>query len=181
MTDTADSYSNRANAKRGAEKMITAGTAPAIDYGIRPRDDGRFEIAWKTAAKASPTTSEEETEIATACDQAEANWSGAGEAEAASMTESSHVRTPQPRNASTATASTEPPTAASEEEQTAVQAHPGANGGESSESAGARAEHDPELTGFETPRLFQGQDRRVVLWCEASGMVPQIVRIADPV
>src|SRR5580704_12536074 len=48
MDDTAASYSNRANAKRAAEKMITAGTAPAVDYGIKPREDGRFEIQWKT-------------------------------------------------------------------------------------------------------------------------------------
>src|ERR1700730_5565530 len=29
--------------------MIANGKAPAVDYGIRPRDDGRFEIVWKTA------------------------------------------------------------------------------------------------------------------------------------
>src|SRR5215472_5957525 len=38
----------RSNAKRAAEKMITDGTAPAIDYGIKPREDRRFEIKWKT-------------------------------------------------------------------------------------------------------------------------------------
>ena len=121
MDDTASSatFSSRGNAKRAAEKMITAGTAPALDYGIKPRDDGRFEIVWKTAAKASPTTSEEETEIAAACEQAEATWSEAGEAEAASITE---------------TTSTEPPTTDASEEDiahTAAQADPGANGGES--------------------------------------------------
>jgi hypothetical protein len=31
------------------QKMIANGKAPAVDYGIRPRDDGRFEIVWKTA------------------------------------------------------------------------------------------------------------------------------------
>ena len=88
MDDTASSatFSSRGNAKRAAEKMITAGTAPALDYGIKPRDGGRFEIVWKTAAKASPTTSEEETEIAAACEQAEATWSEAGEVEAARKT-----------------------------------------------------------------------------------------------
>lgn len=71
--DTTD-FSNRQNAKRRAEKMISAGTAPAIDYGITERDDGRFEIVWKTAAKA-PSTDEVETEIAEAVEQAEASWS----------------------------------------------------------------------------------------------------------
>ena len=42
--------------------MIANGKAPAVNYGIRPRHDGRFEIVWKTA----PTTDEVETEIATA-------------------------------------------------------------------------------------------------------------------
>jgi hypothetical protein len=63
MDDTATSYSNRTNAKRAAEKMITAGTAPVLDYGIRPHEDGRFQIVWKTAeAKASPTTTDAMTE-----------------------------------------------------------------------------------------------------------------------
>jgi NAD(P)-dependent dehydrogenase (short-subunit alcohol dehydrogenase family) len=29
--------------------MIANGTAPAVDYGFKTRDDGRFEIVWKTA------------------------------------------------------------------------------------------------------------------------------------
>jgi hypothetical protein len=129
MDDTA-SFSSRGNAKRAAEQMISKGTAPALDYGIKPRDDGRFEIAWKTAeAKASPTTTDEvEAELAAAIEEAEANWSEAGEAEAASITE---------------TPSTVPPTAdASEEDiaQTAAQADPGANGGESSLPANDPAE-----------------------------------------
>jgi hypothetical protein len=48
MDDTA-SFSSRGNAKRAAEKMIANGTAPAVDYGFKTRDDGRFEIVWKTA------------------------------------------------------------------------------------------------------------------------------------
>jgi hypothetical protein len=124
MDETASSvtFSSRSNAKRAAEKMITAGTAPAIDYGIRPREDGRFEITWKTAeAKASPTTGEVEAELATACEQAEADWSESGEAEAAP-----------------------PTTEASEEDidQTAAQADPGANGGESSLAANDPAEFE---------------------------------------
>ena len=49
MDTTASSFTARNNAKRAAEKMIANGKAPAVDYGIRPRDDGRFEIVWKTA------------------------------------------------------------------------------------------------------------------------------------
>ena len=62
MDTTPSSFTARNNARRAAEKMIANGKAPAVDYGIRPRDDGRFEIVWKTA----PTTGEVETETATA-------------------------------------------------------------------------------------------------------------------
>ena len=62
MDTTPSSFTARNNAKRAAEKMIANGRAPAVNYGIRPRDDGRFEIVWKTV----PTTGEVETEIATA-------------------------------------------------------------------------------------------------------------------
>ena len=67
MDTTASSFTARNNAKRAAEKMIANGKAPAVDYGIRPRDDGRFVIVWKTA----PTTGEVEAEIATAASAAE--------------------------------------------------------------------------------------------------------------
>src|ERR1700739_2038550 len=67
MDTPASSFTARNNAKRSAEKMIANGKAPAVDYGIRPRDDGRFEIVWKTV----PTTGEVETEIATAATAAE--------------------------------------------------------------------------------------------------------------
>jgi len=49
MDTTASSFTARNNAKRAAEKMIANGKASAVNYGIRPRDDGRFEIVWKTA------------------------------------------------------------------------------------------------------------------------------------
>jgi hypothetical protein len=62
MDATASNFSNRSNAKRAAEKMIAKGTAPTVDYGIKPSDDGRFEIVWKTAS----TTDEAEAEIAAA-------------------------------------------------------------------------------------------------------------------
>ena len=67
MDTTASSFTARNNAKRAAEKMIANGKTPAVNYGIRPRDDGRFEIVWKTA----PTTGEVEAEIATAATTAE--------------------------------------------------------------------------------------------------------------
>jgi hypothetical protein len=61
--DTIATFSNRSNARRAAEAMIRRGTAPAVDYGIKPLDKGRFEIAWKAAA--------EPTEPATAAAAAE--------------------------------------------------------------------------------------------------------------
>jgi hypothetical protein len=66
MTDTApcSTFSTRSNARRAAEKLLTDGTAPAVDYGIKEGDDGRFEIVWKTGTPA--TTGEIGTEIATA-------------------------------------------------------------------------------------------------------------------
>ena len=60
MDTTVSSFTLRKNAKRAAEAMIRKGTAPAIDYGIRPSANGRFEIVWKTA-KAAPATDEVET------------------------------------------------------------------------------------------------------------------------
>jgi hypothetical protein len=63
MDTAASSFTLRKNAKRAAEAMIRKGTAPAVDYGIKPSSDGRFEIVWKSA-KTAPTTDEVETEIA---------------------------------------------------------------------------------------------------------------------
>ena len=65
MDTTVSSFTLRKNAKRAAEAMIRKGTAPAIDYGIKPSNNGRFEIVWKTA-KDAPTADEVETEIAEA-------------------------------------------------------------------------------------------------------------------
>ena len=62
MDTTASSFAARRNAKRAAERMIANGTAPAVNYDIRPREDGRFEIVWKDA----PTTGEVEVENAAA-------------------------------------------------------------------------------------------------------------------
>ena len=46
--------------------MIGDGTAPAVDYGIKPLGHSRFEIVWKTGNGTPATTEEIETEIATA-------------------------------------------------------------------------------------------------------------------
>ena len=78
MDDTAASYSNRANAKRAAEKMITAGTAPAVDYGIKPREDGRFEIKWKTN-RAPATEQQVKAELTAATETATADSAPATE------------------------------------------------------------------------------------------------------
>ena len=47
MDTTVSSFTLRKNAKRAAEAMIRKGTAPAVDYGIEPSANGRFEIVWK--------------------------------------------------------------------------------------------------------------------------------------
>jgi hypothetical protein len=62
MDTTASSFAARGNAKRAAERMIANGTAPAVNYDIRLREDERFEIVWNTA----PTTGEVEAETAAA-------------------------------------------------------------------------------------------------------------------
>jgi hypothetical protein len=63
MDTTASTFTARGNAKRAAERMIAKGIAPAINYDIRPREDGRFEIVWNTA----PTTGEVEAETRCGC------------------------------------------------------------------------------------------------------------------
>ena len=65
MDTTVSSFTLRKNAKRAAEAMIRKGTAPAIDYGIKPSPNKRFEIVWKTA-KAAPATDEVEIQLAEA-------------------------------------------------------------------------------------------------------------------
>ena len=65
MDSTASSFTLRKNAKRAAETMIRKGIAPAVDYGIKHSDDGRFEIVWKSP-KTAPSTDEVEAEIAEA-------------------------------------------------------------------------------------------------------------------
>src|ERR1700739_3089245 len=65
MDSTASSFTLRKNAKRAHKTMIRKGIAPAVDYGIKPSDDGRFEIVWKSP-KTAPSTDEVEAEIAEA-------------------------------------------------------------------------------------------------------------------
>jgi hypothetical protein len=60
----ATTFSSRSNAKRAAEKAIATGSAPSIDYGIRERPSGRFEILWHLKGDGS-STSAGETQIAT--------------------------------------------------------------------------------------------------------------------
>jgi hypothetical protein len=67
------SFSSRSNAKRAAEKAIADGTAPSVDYGIKPTDEGRFEIVWKSASgtSAASTTEQVEAELAEAATEPE--------------------------------------------------------------------------------------------------------------
>ena len=53
MDANTPSFSNRSNAKRAAEAKLVNGTAPAAEYELRTRDDGRTEIVWKTTPVAS--------------------------------------------------------------------------------------------------------------------------------
>jgi hypothetical protein len=93
MNTTASSFTLRKNAKRAAEEMIRKGAGRAVDYGIEPSANGRFEIVWKTANTA-PTTDEVEIEIAEA---------SADQPAAASPTEAA----PQPAPAATEPATTD--------------------------------------------------------------------------
>src|SRR5437762_9876168 len=84
MDTTASSFTLRKNAKRAAEAMIRKGTAPAVAYGIKPSDNGRFEIVWRIA-QAAPSTDEVEIKIAEA---------SADQPVAASQTEAASQRAP---------------------------------------------------------------------------------------
>src|SRR5690242_11537093 len=95
MDTTASSFTLRKNAKRAADAMIRKATAPAVDYVIKPTEDGRFEIIWKSAETA-PGIGEVETKIAEA---------SAGQPAAASP---SKVAQPAPAATEPATASSEP-------------------------------------------------------------------------
>jgi hypothetical protein len=98
MDTTASSFTLRKNAKRAAEAMIRKGIAPAVDYGIKLSDDGRFEIVWKIATFA-PTTDEVETEIAEA---------SAEQPAAASLAEAASQPAPAATEPATANAAPQP-------------------------------------------------------------------------
>src|SRR5712671_1744912 len=112
MDTTASSFTLRKNAKRAAEAMIRKGTAPAVDYGIEPSDNGRFEIDWKTA-KTAPATGDIETDIAEALadDPAAASPTEAA-AQAAATEQATTDVAPQPM--SEAEAASQPMPAATE-------------------------------------------------------------------
>jgi hypothetical protein len=98
MDTTASSFTLRKNAERAAQAMIRKGTAPAVDYGIKPRDDGRFEIVWKIG-KTAPSTDDVETEIAEA---------SADQPAAASPTEDASQPTPSATKPATTDAAPQP-------------------------------------------------------------------------
>jgi hypothetical protein len=129
-------FTQRSNAKRAAERMIATGTAPAVDYGIKPRDDGGFEIVWKTAPNAD-TASEGISGIAASQVVAAAAQADPG----ANAGESSRAANDPAESDSAATAPPPRPATAAA-------------------SAAAGAEQDPELAGFETPRLIGELQRR---------------------
>ena len=104
MDTTASSFTLRKNAKRAAEAMIRKGIAPAVDYGIKLSDDGRFEIVWKIAMSA-PTTDEVETEIAEA---------SADQPAAALPTEAASQPAPAATESATTDAAPQPAPAATE-------------------------------------------------------------------
>src|ERR1700751_3109336 len=137
MTDTApcSTFSSRSNARRAAEKLLTDGTAPAVDYGIKEGDDGRFEIVWKTGTPA--TTGEIETEIAAAT---EAEPSAAA-SEPGPPAPPAATEAPQRKAARQAAA----------EAEAAPQPAPAAVAPIGGESELARqGDRDPELAGFDT-------------------------------
>jgi hypothetical protein len=145
MDTTASSFTLRKNAERAAQAMIRKGTAPAVDYGIKSRDDGRFEIVWKIG-KTAPTTDEVETEIAEA---------SADQPAAASPTEAATQPAPSPTEPATTDAA---PHLASEAEA-ASQPAPVAT-----EPSPALSEPAPN----EWPHGTHVIVRRRKSWCEAT-------------
>jgi len=153
MDSTGSSFTLRKNARRAAEAMIRKGTAPAIDYDIKPSDNGRFEIVWETA-KAAPTTDEIEIEIAEA---------SAGQLAAASPTEAAS----RPAPAATEPATTDAAPQPTSETEAAPQPAPAVSG-----SAPALSEPAPKN---EWPRSTRVMVRNRKSWREAT-----IVNRLDP-
>jgi hypothetical protein len=94
--------------------MIRSGTAPAVDYGIEPSANGRFEIVWKTA-KTAPTADEVETEIAeTSADQPAAGSPTEAAPQPAPATTEPETTDAAPQRASEAGAASQPAPVATE-------------------------------------------------------------------
>jgi hypothetical protein len=67
MNTTGFNFSTRSNANRAAKSKLANGTAPAVDYRIEPRDEGRFAIVWETGLTADAfATGAANTEVAKA-------------------------------------------------------------------------------------------------------------------
>jgi hypothetical protein len=131
---TAKTFSNGSNARRAAEKMIAAGTAPAVDYGIKRiellghSDEGRYEIVWKTTRQANEVTDGLPEETSEAAELAEAGDSHPPttdevEAEIAGAT---HEPAPEPAPAATERASAETAPQSAAEPDAAQQPAPAA-------------------------------------------------------
>ena len=153
MDTTASSFTLRKNAKRAADAMIRKATAPAVDYVIKPTEDGRFEIVWKSAETA-PGIGEVETEIAEA---------SAGDPAAASPRKVA----PQPAPAATKLATTDTAPQAASETDTVSQPASAAI-----EPATASGEPAPNN---EWPHCTRVMVRKGKSWREAT-----IVRRLDP-
>src|SRR5205085_10497285 len=111
MDTTASSFTLRKNAKRAAEGMIRKGTAPAVDYGIKPRDDGQFEIVWKIAETAPP---KDEVETEASADQPAAALPTEEASQPAPVATESATTEAAPQPASEAEAASQPAPPATE-------------------------------------------------------------------
>jgi hypothetical protein len=121
--------------------LLTDGTAPAVDYRIKERDDGRFEIVWNTRNWTPTSTGEIEAEISTAM----AAEPSAAASEPALPAASAAAESAQPEAAPQPAAEAEAAPAPAPEAAAPIAA-------ESEPSP--QGDHDPELAVFETPRLI---------------------------
>src|SRR5277367_3267734 len=135
MDTTASGFTLRKNAKRAAEAMIRKGTSPAVDYGIKPSDNGWFEIVWKIA-KTEPTTDEVETEIVEA---------SADHSAAASPIETASQPAPALTASAMTDAATQPAPAATEPATTDAASQPASETEAASQPALGATEPAPAL------------------------------------
>ena len=78
MDTTASRFTLRKNAERAARTMIRKGTAPAVDYAIKPSDDGGLRSSGKSPRLRRPDEAETETAEASADQPAAASSTEAG-------------------------------------------------------------------------------------------------------